>query len=485
LVYVTNLAFSLAKEEILRKPEYFGQYGKILKIVINKSHLYNVSSPHGPSVSAYITYAKKDDSIKAIAAVNGMWLEHKQLRASYGTTKYCAYFLRNLRCTNQDCMYLHEIESGNDSFTKEEIKHHLLPDVQTLAKANLERSRNPTGIKSQIQPKKPPTKNGEEIEENQEEQFSDEFDFDLDTEQEHQQQLMDQQQPHHNQKQQQNNQQKHQSFQNPTQHQQQPQQPPQPIQNQWLKPLNLSPPVVEKSGLPPTASWASSSKNNQHQNPQNPNQHSNQTQHQNPNQQHHQNQIPQNKIPNSQPISTNSPQSQPQMVSPMMMRPPDNATLNSPTTNPMFSSLTQQQQQFQMWLYFNYLQQQQFLQQQQNLQSNQQPQQQNLQPNQQQNLPIQPPQLLQPQNNQQQQIPIPIQQSNSNQNSSRTKSRFDFAETTTLSSSPTSNNNQNIFSPWGFQIQPNNQQPIQNQPIQNQTIPQSNQNQDQKKKKNN
>ena len=42
-------------------------------------------------------------------------------RASFGTTKYCTYFLRNLPCNNPDCMYLHELGETDDSFTKEEI----------------------------------------------------------------------------------------------------------------------------------------------------------------------------------------------------------------------------------------------------------------------------------------------------------------------------------------------------------------------------
>ena len=41
--------------------------------------------------------------------------------ASFGTTKYCTYFLRNLPCNNPDCMYLHELGNEGDSFTKDEI----------------------------------------------------------------------------------------------------------------------------------------------------------------------------------------------------------------------------------------------------------------------------------------------------------------------------------------------------------------------------
>jgi hypothetical protein len=42
-------------------------------------------------------------------------------RASFGTTKYCSFFLRNLPCTNPECMYLHELGGDRDSFTKEDM----------------------------------------------------------------------------------------------------------------------------------------------------------------------------------------------------------------------------------------------------------------------------------------------------------------------------------------------------------------------------
>lgn len=42
-------------------------------------------------------------------------------RASFGTTKYCSYFLRGVACANPDCMYLHDYGNEEDTFSKEEI----------------------------------------------------------------------------------------------------------------------------------------------------------------------------------------------------------------------------------------------------------------------------------------------------------------------------------------------------------------------------
>lgn len=57
LVYAVGMPPNIATEENLRKPEYFGQYGKISKIVINRNH--NPGDPRRASASAYVTFAHK------------------------------------------------------------------------------------------------------------------------------------------------------------------------------------------------------------------------------------------------------------------------------------------------------------------------------------------------------------------------------------------------------------------------------------------
>ena len=59
LVYVVGLPPSIASEEILKKPEYFGQYGKISKIVLNRSLVTGGGDPRRASASAYCTFAYK------------------------------------------------------------------------------------------------------------------------------------------------------------------------------------------------------------------------------------------------------------------------------------------------------------------------------------------------------------------------------------------------------------------------------------------
>lgn len=46
----------------------------------------------------------------------------RTIRASFGTTKYCNSFLRNLPCNNPECLYLHELGDEEDRFTKDEVQ---------------------------------------------------------------------------------------------------------------------------------------------------------------------------------------------------------------------------------------------------------------------------------------------------------------------------------------------------------------------------
>ncbi|KAL3841933.1 hypothetical protein ACJMK2_020015 [Sinanodonta woodiana] len=120
LVFVVGLSQRLADPEVLKKQEYFGKFGKIHKVVINQSTSY--AGSQGPSASAYVTYNRSEDALKAIVAVNNVHIDGRTLKASLGTTKYCSHFLRGSQCPKSDCMYLHELGEEAASFTKEEMQ---------------------------------------------------------------------------------------------------------------------------------------------------------------------------------------------------------------------------------------------------------------------------------------------------------------------------------------------------------------------------
>uniref|UniRef100_A0A0K2U3I4 CCR4-NOT transcription complex subunit 4 n=1 Tax=Lepeophtheirus salmonis TaxID=72036 RepID=A0A0K2U3I4_LEPSM len=123
LVFVVGLPPRIATDsESLKKTEYFGRFGKIHKVVINSSNSYAGNAHQGPSASAYVTYLKSEDALRAIQAVNNKTIDGRTLKASLGTTKYCSHFMKNQSCPKQDCMYLHELGDEAASFTKEEMQ---------------------------------------------------------------------------------------------------------------------------------------------------------------------------------------------------------------------------------------------------------------------------------------------------------------------------------------------------------------------------
>ncbi|XP_010425989.1 PREDICTED: uncharacterized protein LOC104711017 isoform X2 [Camelina sativa] len=121
LVYIVGLPLNLADEDLLHRKEYFGQYGKVLKVSMSRTTTGLIQQFPNNTCSVYITYGKEEEASRCIQSVHGFILDGKALKACFGTTKYCHAWLRNVACNNPDCLYLHEVGSHEDSFTKDEI----------------------------------------------------------------------------------------------------------------------------------------------------------------------------------------------------------------------------------------------------------------------------------------------------------------------------------------------------------------------------
>ncbi|KAI6009388.1 hypothetical protein F5J12DRAFT_905003 [Pisolithus orientalis] len=139
VVYVVGIGPRFAKEELiptLRSNEYFGQYGKISKIILVK----RTSSGGSPVLGLYITYHRREDAARCIATVDGAPSPgggREVMRASYGTTKYCMAFLRSLTCSDSTCMSLHEWGDEKDCFTKEDLTtlKHTIKDTENRTRS--------------------------------------------------------------------------------------------------------------------------------------------------------------------------------------------------------------------------------------------------------------------------------------------------------------------------------------------------------------
>ena len=136
LVYLIGLSSDLIKiESKLKSFEYFGQYGKIMKLVINNKKIYNSNGPNGPSYTCFITYSSETESSLAILSLDQSIIDNHEIKANYGTTKYCLNFLKNSECKNKDCIYLHHLADKKDIVSREQMNNDkdIFPQQRLLA----------------------------------------------------------------------------------------------------------------------------------------------------------------------------------------------------------------------------------------------------------------------------------------------------------------------------------------------------------------
>lgn len=103
---------------ILRDNDHFGKYGKILKIFVSRrsNAAGGFTHPQQEVVNVYINFLRSQDASACIAGVDGSLADDgTELRASWGTTKYCTAFLRGQKCLNDTCQQAHELGEEVDA----------------------------------------------------------------------------------------------------------------------------------------------------------------------------------------------------------------------------------------------------------------------------------------------------------------------------------------------------------------------------------
>lgn len=116
LVYLIGLPYKFATEEYLRSHNFFGQYGKIRKIILNRDKSFG-RGYQSHSCSAYITFESDIGATMAILGVDGGRWRKNYLKASFGMTKFCSYFLNKQVCPKEKCLFLHREAQKEDVVT--------------------------------------------------------------------------------------------------------------------------------------------------------------------------------------------------------------------------------------------------------------------------------------------------------------------------------------------------------------------------------
>ena len=112
LIHIHGIPKTFALIDLLKSEEYLGQYGTIIKFTIK----YKINQDNNnKAYSAYVTYSNELEAALAILCVDSLLIQGKIIRAFFGTTKYCTYFLNNDKCPNLDkCIFLHQYINSND-----------------------------------------------------------------------------------------------------------------------------------------------------------------------------------------------------------------------------------------------------------------------------------------------------------------------------------------------------------------------------------
>ena len=112
LIHVQGLPKNLNNKTLLKSSEYFGQYGTIKNMILSKK----INPENNKEVySVYITYENAIQASTAILCVDSLLIDGKIIRAFFGTTRYCNYFLNSKTCPkNKKCMFLHKLVSNKN-----------------------------------------------------------------------------------------------------------------------------------------------------------------------------------------------------------------------------------------------------------------------------------------------------------------------------------------------------------------------------------
>ncbi|KAH8485267.1 hypothetical protein H0E87_026890, partial [Populus deltoides] len=79
LVYIIGLPLNIADESLLQRREYFGQYGKVLKVSISRTATGAIQHSANNSCCVYITYGKEEEAVRCIQSVHSFVLEGRSL----------------------------------------------------------------------------------------------------------------------------------------------------------------------------------------------------------------------------------------------------------------------------------------------------------------------------------------------------------------------------------------------------------------------
>lgn len=118
LVYIIGLHPDHVASKSLDQAQGLGRYGEVKKLIFNPEKTAIRDGQEQVLYSAYVTFAEEAAAALAIVALSGYEYRGLQIKANFGMTKYCTYFIKGVECPNSDCLFLHSLAQPSECHSK-------------------------------------------------------------------------------------------------------------------------------------------------------------------------------------------------------------------------------------------------------------------------------------------------------------------------------------------------------------------------------
>ena len=110
-ISIMNLPSDLCSKDLLYQKKYLGQFGHINHILFEKNYRNNEKN-------IIVQFDTNNQAALAILFLDDFLIEKKRLKVNYFISKFCYFFLHNKKCTNENCLYIHDLSINEYLFCR-------------------------------------------------------------------------------------------------------------------------------------------------------------------------------------------------------------------------------------------------------------------------------------------------------------------------------------------------------------------------------
>ena len=99
-VFISNLPENILNKDILYQKKFIGQYGHIKSMIF-------LNLQKKDEKNLIVQFDTINQAALCILSLNNLNICGKKIKIKYLQTNYCYYFLNNIECKINNCIYLH------------------------------------------------------------------------------------------------------------------------------------------------------------------------------------------------------------------------------------------------------------------------------------------------------------------------------------------------------------------------------------------